>query len=157
MIGRIVILLLLSCLLLSCQRHSAQTPGPTAIKEQPLDARSGFSSAELMTKFLEQRWPIWKIRKFCTTERRHNPFYQQLVAYEENGPVWEGTLHSTRYSSLDKIAWYATTKNGRVDLFQLSAKRGSDFWVLEISNEDMMTRPPYYTPDPTWPGFVGKK
>jgi hypothetical protein len=118
------------------------------------EAKAAFDSPDALTKMLEQRWPVPAIKDFCISERRHDDRYQNLVAF---GVVWEGRLHQNAASGFDKIAWYATTKDGRAEQFSLGVSRGADFWLLEIGSEQTVQRPPNFSPDPHSAGFAGRK
>jgi hypothetical protein len=149
------------CLVTSCAQHSqpAQsanaTPTPlTAAVLSPAEAKTAFDSADGLTKALERRWPLTAIRTYCIPERRHNPAYQNLVAYS---PVWKGILFSRESTGFDKIAWYACLKKGRVDQYSLGVYRGKDFWLLEIGDQHTLEAPPDYSPDPTAERFLGRK
>ena len=154
-----IFILLVSCLLGGCRRQSSHpvtpesspTP-PVASSVSAVDAKAGFDSPEALTKLLERRWPVAAIQEFCIPERRHNDAYQNLVSY---GVVWKGNLHQGVPTGFDKIAWYATTKEGRADQYSLEAYRGKDFWLLEIASEEGVEKPPQFSPDPTKPRFVG--
>jgi hypothetical protein len=103
---------------------------------------------------LERRWPITAIQQYCIPERRHNNAYQNLVAY---GVVWKGNLYQGVTTGFDRIAWYATTNNGRADQYSLAVYRGKDFWLLEIGSEGSVQKPPEFSPDPNKPWFIGHK
>jgi hypothetical protein len=157
----LVSILFVTCLLSSCWKDSSLTVAPRA-NPTPLaptavsaaDAKAGFDSSEALNKLLERRWPVTAIQAYCTPERRHNESYQNLVAL---GVVWKGTLHRDIETGFDKIAWYATTIDGRAQEFSLGVDRGKDFWLLEIGSEETMQEPPNFSPDSREPRFVGHK
>lgn len=156
-----VSILFITCLLSSCWKDSSLTVAPRTTPT-PLvptgvsagDAKAGFHSPEALNKLLERRWPVTAIQAYCTPERRHNESYQNLVAF---GVVWKGTLHPDIETGFDKIAGYATTKEGRAEEFSLGVDRGKDFWLLEIGSEETMQKPPNFSPDSREPWFVGHK
>ena len=149
------------CLTVGCakQSESVQTPNATPSPSNlavlsPAEAKVAFASSDGLTKALERRWPLVAIRTYCTPERRHNPSYQNLVA---ESPVWNGVLYSGESTGFDQIAWYATTKMGRVYQYSLGVNRGNDFWLLEIGDERTLQAPPNYSPEPNKDYFVGHK
>jgi hypothetical protein len=130
-------------------------PAPTPPMEVGLsasEAKKAFDSPQALTAMLEKRWPVAAIQQFCIPERRHDNGYQNLVAM---GVVWEGKLYENVATGFDEIRWYATTVDGRADLYSLGVKRGSDFWLLEIESEKTVQLAPQFTPDPKRRGFVG--
>lgn len=148
-------------LIAGCAKHSEPvrtanaTPSPLYLPVlSPAEAKVAFASSDGLTKALERRWPLVAIRTYCIPERRHNPLYQNLVA---ESPVWDGVLYSGESTGFDKIAWYATTKMGRVYQYSLGVNRGKDFWLLEIGDERTLQAPPNYSPDPNKAYFVGHK
>lgn len=159
----IIPIILVSCLLSGCRKDSslpaplAASATPTATPTHAIDAKAAFGSPEALTTFLEQRWPLDAIKKFCIPERRHNNAYQNLVAGFDGPVVWHGTLYPGIVTGFDKIAWYANTKNGRATTFSLGVERGEAFWLLEIGTEQSVKTPPDYLPDPNRPEFVGHK
>lgn len=131
------------------------TPSPTPIVVlSSAEAKVAFDSPEALTRALERRWPLAAIRSYCIPERRHNPTFQDLVAFS---PIWEGVLYPSVATGFDKIAWYASTKKGRADQYSLGVYRGKDFWLLEIGSEATLTAPAHYSPDPNSKQFVGDK
>ena len=86
-------------------------------------------------------------------ERRYHDRAQNLVAYSQ----WEGVLYASIATGFDKISWYASIQNGRAESYSLGVNRGTDFWLLEIGDENTLTVPPEYSPDPNKPQFVGHK
>ena len=149
------------CLLAGCAKdtqppvtvNATQSPSPTAIVSAA-EAKVAFDSADSLTKALERRWPLAAIRTYCIPERRHNDGSQNLVAFS---PVWKGILYSGVATGFDRIAWYASTRNGRVDQYSLGAYRGNDFWLLEIGDENTLQSAPEYSPNPSNQRFVGHK
>ena len=151
----------IACLVVSCATHS-QRPDVSRATPQPsppvvlsvAEAKIAFDSKDALTKALERRWPLAAIRAYCIPERRHKDEFQNLVAYS---PRWDGTLYSGVATGWDKIAWYATTKNGRTDQYSLGVFRDKDFWLLEIGDEYTLQTRPDYSPDPSQERFVGHK
>lgn len=159
----LIYILLGSCLLGGCRKDSgahaspASTAAPTVAPTPVIDAKTAFGSPEAMTTFLEQRWPLAAIKAFCVPERRHNNMYQNLVKGFDGPVIWEGALYQGIPTGLDKIAWFANTKGGRVTNFSVGVERGDDFWLLEIGSEEAVRTPPDYLPDPNSPWFIGHK
>src|SRR5262245_45360839 len=158
---RVTSICVLICLVAGCAKHSetAQiaTASPSATPMVVLsaeEAKAAFDAPTALTKALERRWPLGAIRTYCIAERRHNPAYQNLVAFS---PVWKGLLFSGQSTGFDKIAWYASTKEGRADQYSLGVFHGNDFWLLEIGDERTVQASPDYSPDPNGKWFVGHK
>jgi hypothetical protein len=144
-LGLLIMLLLAGCRTETVPQLPAQyspTP-PTPVGLMPGDAKKAFDSPEGLSAMLEKRWPLYAIQRFCIPDRRHDNMFQNLVAY---GVVWEGTLYNGQQTGFEKIAWYATTKEGRADIYSLGATRGDDFWLLEINSEEYVKYPPHYEP-----------
>ena len=125
-------------------------PRPVASADE---AKRAFDSVDALTKALERRWPVTAIQTFCIPARRHNNAFQNLVAFSR----WEGVLHAGIATGFDKVTWYASTNNGRADKYSIGVHRGTDFWLLEIGNEQTLQEFPHYEPDPSKPEFVGNK
>jgi hypothetical protein len=125
--NRVACICFAMCLLAACAKRSQpslkvdaiQSPSP-AVVISAAEAKVAFDSADALTKALERRWPLSGIRISCISERRHNDASQNLVAFS---PVWNGILYSGVATGFDKIAWYASTRNGRVDQYSLGASR----------------------------------
>jgi len=156
-----ICLVLMIGLLAGCATQSNRgeqtnvTPPPAvAVAVSAADAKIAFDSPDALTTMLERRWPVSAIQIYCIPERRHNNAYQNLVAFS---PRWEGVLHSGVATGFDKIAWYASTMNGRADKYSLGVYRGEDYWLLEGGSEEGVQEPPEYSPDPSKPWFVGHK
>jgi hypothetical protein len=109
-----------------------------------------FRSPQEFTGALESRWPLTSIRRFCIPERRHEPTWQPPVALMSSN--WEGTLYSGSSSDFDKIAWKAVEKEGKVEVYDLYARRGEDLWIIEIGPKPGK---PDVTPDFRQPKFIG--
>ena len=129
---------------------------PRAIfAKYPPNAKPGFNSPEEVTVLLEKRWSLADIRKFAIPERRHNDAYQNLVL--DTPEVWAGRLYCYQSTGFDSIEWYGTVENGRAKEYSLEAKRGKDFWLLEIGSPTSVHKPPNAEPDFRAPYFVGHK
>jgi len=119
------------------------------------DAKEAFESPAKLTQVLECRWPVSAITEFCIPERRLNVDFQNLVTYTD--VVWQEDLHAKTQSGFDEIWWHANTEGGRATKYSLNAKRGDDYWLLEIGNEQTVQDEPDITPDPSQPRFVGRR
>ena len=152
----LLLILLGCCALVNCSRQAATPPVKTGAAPAPPSAetRAAFSSPEALTKFLEQRWPLTGIQTFCIPERRHNEQFENLGV---EGQVWRGSLFATQDTGFDEISWYANVKNGQVAIYSLGARKGDDFWLLEIADQDDVRQPPDFAPDPKLKEFVGHK
>src|SRR5262249_33997679 len=140
-----------ACLLAGCVEpsplsRSVETDWPQSarIAVYPSTAAPSFASPEGLTSFLEHRWPLADIRRFCIPERRHNPGYQNLVL--DTPEAWKGRLFENEQTGFDKISWYASVKGGRVVAYSLGVSRGRDFWLLEIGTEESTRIPPTVAP-----------
>jgi len=130
-------------------------PPHAIVAKYPPNAKPGFNSPEEVTALLEQRWLLADVRKFAIPERRHNYTYQNLVL--DTPEAWAGRLYCDIATGFDSIEWYATVENGRVKEYSLQARRGKDFWLLEIGNQASVRKPPKVEPDFRAPYFVGHK
>jgi len=152
----LLFLLLIFCASAACSKKAATPPATASATPAPPSAetRTAFSSPEALTKFLEQRWPLSGIQTFSIPERRHNEQFENLGV---EGQVWRGSLFANQNTGFDEISWYANTKNGRATIYSLGARKGEDFWLLEIADEDDVRQPPDFAPDPKLGEFVGHK
>ena len=148
------------CLLAGCAAHHEPTasgesdwPEHARAAVYSPDATPGFDSPEGVTRLLEERWSLDDIRAFCIPERRHNPFYQNLVAIADE--IWKGKLYMNEETGFDKIWWYATVNDGKLDAYSLGVSRGLDYWSLEGGSPETVHIPPNVTPDPSDRWFVG--
>ena len=148
--------------MLSGCRHDSSPSTPPAVTDTPtvnpapaIDAKTAFGSPEALTAFLEQRWPLNRIKEFCIPERRHNKIFQRHVASSD--VIWQGTLYPITETGPDKIAWYADTEKGRATTFSLGVGDGENYWQLETGSEKSVRTPPNYLPNPNKPQFVGHK
>jgi hypothetical protein len=151
-----VLILFGFCVLSGCSKKATNAPAvaASATPAAAVDTGQAFSSPEALTKFLEHRWPLKGVQTFCIPERRHNNAFQNLVM---EGSVWRGTLFPNQDSGFEEISWYANTKNGRATIYSLGARKGEDFWLLEIADEDDVKQPADFAPDPKLGEFVGHK
>jgi hypothetical protein len=114
----------------------------------------GYNSPEALNRALELRWSLADIKAFCIPERRHNPAYQNLVA--DTPETWKGRLYAEQETGFDRISWYATVRDGKLDAYSLDVYRGNDFWLLEGGDvTTMVNTHPRTTPDPSAPRFIG--
>ena len=150
----LLLILLGFCAFVNCSKQAATPPAKTSAASAPPSAetRAAFSSPEALTKFLEQRWPLTGIKTFCIPERRHNEEFENLGV---EGQVWRGSLFPNQDTGFDEISWYANVKNGQVAIYSLGARKGEDFWLLEIADQDDVRQPPDFAPDPKLKEFVG--
>jgi hypothetical protein len=156
--NRVACVIVAICLFPACarnhQRAAKATPSPSPSPTvSAAGAKLALESPAALTRALERRWPLTAIRTFCILERQHDDRSQNLVAYSQ----WKGVLYPSIATGFDKISWYASTKDGRAEQYSLGVNRGTDFWLLEIGDENTLQAPPEYSPDPNRPGFVGHK
>jgi hypothetical protein len=154
---RIILALLLLLVVIvsgSCRQKPAtnraaqqSTPPPA---ELPLTSPPGFTAA------LERRWPLQNIVRYCTHERRSWNGCQNLVTIprcEKNGKVWEEDLFKGAETGFDRVWWYATVCGDKIETYSLNARRGADFWNIEISTLERLATPPVIEPSPKNPCF----
>jgi hypothetical protein len=130
-------------------------PPHAIFAKYPPNAKPGFNSPEEVTALLEKRWSRADVRKFAIPERRHNNAYQNLVL--DTPKIWAGRLYCDTTTGFDSIEWYATVENGRAKEYSLQARRGKDFWLLEIGSPASVQKPPDVEPNFRAPYFVGHK
>jgi hypothetical protein len=97
------------------------------------------TDSEEMTELLEKRWPLSAIVAYCTPGWRWNPLNQNLVP--EGDRYWRGKLYNGKTAPFDEISWYAGVNRDKIE-YSLNAKRGKDYWNLEIGNEKSLREPP---------------
>lgn len=134
----------------SCSSHSATTAPPKMSSTPPvatvasaIEAKAAFDSAEALTRMLERRWPVAAIQAYSELEKEYDPEVPDVANFDG---FWKGTLYPGVDTGFDKIAWYATTLNGRVQQFTLGGWRGQYFAVLEVGSEETVQRPPNLSP-----------
>lgn len=149
------LLLEAGCATRQSQVSRAESDWPTSARTAVYSptAAPSFDSPEGVSRLLEQRWSLRDIRSFCIQERRHNPSYQNLVITSPD--AWKGRIYTNQRTGFDRISWYATVSNGRVQEYSLGAYRGSDFWLLEIGGSETVRNPLRVTPSPSEPCFIG--
>jgi hypothetical protein len=156
--------LMVACAWAGCSTHKGQQSSSSSPEDWPPSARAavyvptatpGFDSPEAVTRWLEQRWSLADIRSFCIPERRHNDAYQNLVI--TTAQTWKGRLYADTVTGFDRIIWYGTVQEDRLQKYSLEAYRGKDFWLLEIGSPESSGTPPRVAPDPSAPYFTGHR
>ena len=110
---------------------------------------------DLFVHYIEAKWPLAKIKAFCTPENRF-PDVQNLVGQNEWGeiPLYEGQQHD-----FDRICVYVSEDDGKSIYFgtagtdwkrweySLNITRGKEQWtVIETLPNDLVDNPAKYVP-----------
>jgi hypothetical protein len=107
------------------------------------------ASPEGFTAFLENRWPVYVLRKHCKADRLEGSV--QLLVTRVDEQLWKGILHRGADTGIDRVWWYGKLANGRVASFCLRAKstfpldrrRSYDrYWLLEQGEVGDLVEPP---------------
>src|SRR5690242_14582457 len=85
------------------------------------------ASAEQMSRALEERWTLERIRACCRESGPTPPNVQNLLIMGER---WEGSLHRNTPSEFDRLWWSATVEHGELSKYSVNAKTGSKFWIV---------------------------
>ena len=80
-------------------------------------------------KFIEQRWPLSRIKEHCTPDNRTPSGYQNQVLEQYN---YGSLLHEQARHGLGTIFWYATSQGKRNWTYSVNVQRAGDWWLLEI-------------------------
>jgi hypothetical protein len=130
-----ILLIWLLIMVGACHRKpaaSASAPNPsTTPADGPLTNPAAFTAA------IERRWPRENIVRFCSQGRRHWNGCQNLVASplcEQKGEVWEADLFKGSDTGFDRVWWYATVCDSKIQAYSLNARRGNDHWLIEIGD-----------------------
>ena len=142
----------------ACSREVHDTAAPP----RPTRAGVQVTSPQQLSKLLEQRWTLDRIRKFCIPERRNWNGCQNLVTGFHKGQckvgaVWEGELFKGQNTGFDSISWYGDACDGLAESYSLNAKRGADYWNLEIGSPEGLRAPPIVEPPFDQPCFQGRR
>jgi hypothetical protein len=84
-----------------------------------------------MAAALEARWELGMIKAYCNSTPPTPTSVQNLVSL---GETWHGTLYEGKASGFDRIWWYASTQNGKLEAYSLNAAKGSKYWNIETGN-----------------------
>ena len=117
----------------------------TSTADGPLTNPAAFTAA------LERRWPRDSIVRFCSQGRRFWNGCQNLVAIprcEQKGETWKADLFKGTETGFDRVWWYATVCDSKIELYSLNASRGNDHWVLEIGDLARLAIQPDVEPSP---------
>lgn len=90
----------------------------------------------ILQKYLEERWTVERVRKFCQPERRIAQPYQNLMC--RNSFVLSGELYPSLKGELGDVTWYCGVDNNVPDQYSVCVKRKTnssglsspDLWVL---------------------------
>jgi len=124
----------------------AQTNDPPRPKWQPVER--SVETREQLDEALKKRWPPEMIRGLCNSTPPTPGSFQNLVAL---GPKWEGDMYAGEKTGFDRIWWYATLKDGKLDEYSLNATKGKKNWIVEMGTQRTLARPPI-TRDVKTPG-----
>ena len=103
-------------------------------------------SPEDMRTFLENRWPLDRIRKRSEDPGAILPFgSQNLVA--ASSTEWTIELYTLVPHEFDRIHWYGYVKDGKIIASSMNAERDGTHWVLEfIDLKNIDIKPPLSLP-----------
>jgi hypothetical protein len=97
------------------------------------------TTVEQLASALESRWSLESIQAYCNATAPTPDSVQNLVAL---GEEWRGNLHTNEATGFDRVWWYASTRLGRLDKYSVNATKGHKHWIIEIGNQQSLTRPP---------------
>jgi hypothetical protein len=129
--------------------HKTPTTRPASLPSPPIAPT--IPEADRFTAVLERRWPLEKIRRHATPDRRHWNGCQNLVAgfpcaNGQESTHWAGKLFEGETTGFDEVSWYANVCGGKIDEYSLNARRDDDFWLLEIGGLESLKRAPMVEP-----------
>lgn len=92
----------------------------------------------ILQKYLEERWTVERVRKFCQPERRIAQPVQNLMC--RNSFVLSGELYPSLKDELGDVTWYCGADNNVPDQYSVCVKRKTksaglnspDLWILEF-------------------------
>lgn len=93
----------------------------------------------ILQKYLEERWTIERIEKFCKPERRVVQPFQDLL--QTRTFTLEGKLYPALKTELGEVSWYCGVDDNVPDLYSISVSRKTavhglkrpDRWNLEVN------------------------
>jgi hypothetical protein len=101
--------------------------------------------------FVEQRWPLSRIRNHCTPENRTSPPFQNLVHDQHN---YGSLFHERAHHDFGTVYWYAVSKDKRNWEYSINVRKASDWWLLELgtltSEEEIADHPAFRMGGPLW-------
>jgi hypothetical protein len=112
----------------------------------------------LFLRYVEAKWPLSKLKAYCTPEHRWpEGEWQNLVS--ENNLFGDVPLHEGKQHEFDKIYVYVSEDDGKSNYFgsvatnwrrwdySLNIFRGKDHWaIIESLPNDFMDHPTKYLP-----------
>ena len=99
------------------------------------------SSADQLSAVLESRWRVESIFPACNIVGPFPEDGQNLVTIGQE--TWEGVLYKGKNIGFDRIWWYASLKNGKLDKYSLNVSKGRTLWVLEIGDQKRLAELPW--------------
>lgn len=145
-------LLFLVAILIAAACH--QTPPPVSVSPPTPSATPAdipLTSPAAFTAAIESRWPLATIGRFCSQGRRFWNGCQNLVAIphcKQKGEIWEADLFKSAETGFDRVWWYATVCDNKIQTYSLNAQRGKDHWVIEIGDLARLAIPAEVEPPP---------
>jgi Flp pilus assembly protein TadD len=114
----------------------------------------------LFVRYVETKWPLSRLKEYCTDTNRFPKGYQNLVVESLCFHEWQIPLHNGQHE-FDKIYVYANEDTGKSNyygslatdwrrwVYSLNMFRGRDHWVIiESLPNDFMDNPSKYLPQP---------
>jgi len=114
----------------------------------------------LFLQYVETKWPLDKLKSYCTKENIWPEGYQNLVATHLCFHEWEIPVHKGKKHDFDKIFVYVSDDGGESNYYGSLAKtwrrwdyslnviRGKDCWaIIESLPNDFMNNPAKYLPE----------
>ena len=106
------------------------------------------TTAEQLGSALAARWSLDRIRSYCEITPPTPGTVQNLVR-SGDGEMWEDTLHKGEMCEFQRIYWYAIwntpTEGDNSSRYSVCAKKGKEFWIIEIGNPQELQEPPSRT------------
>src|SRR5438034_10386444 len=113
-------------LLLLCACNSVE-PAATNLHSHWRPWTNQVTTAQELAAALEARWSPEMIRAYCRATAPTPGSVQNLVAL---GEEWQGNLHEKEAPDFDRVWWYASTRNGKLDKYSVNATKGRRHWII---------------------------
>jgi hypothetical protein len=97
-----------------------------------------------LQRYLEQRWPIARIKDMCRPELCYISSHQNLVA--AGSTVLKGQLWPAQQKEVGEVTWYCVVNNGVSHEYSINVKKASEnnsgglysYWGLEIATPKLI-------------------